>query len=471
MRPQMKGQGLGQSPEPTGIVAAVRQQWRRAVHRVRRELTWNRVYRATSYVRSALWIVPFFAILLVLLVAPPLRWLDLWLGWRLSGLGVAGATALYQTVISLTLSFLVFTFGSLLVAVQIAGGQLTPRIIATTLLRDNVVRYSVGLFVFALVFAVMALDRLEGRVHELVALTVATLGISSMAAFLFLIDYAARLLRPVSILARVGDEGLAVIRAVYPRMAGADEEDAQAAPGLPAGARRVVAHQGRSEIVLALDVARLVGEARWSDGVIEFVPRVGDFVADDDPLFVLYGSAGALDDRTLRTSVAFGPERTMEQDPMFAFRILVDIGLKALSPAINDPTTAVLALDQLQRLLRAVGRRHLRGAVVCDAAGVTRLILRTPDWEDFVHVACHEIRMCGAGNIQVARRLRAMLDTLAASLPPHRHEALDDERRRLGATIATHYVIPSDLALAGQADSQGLGGGARTSVGLGPEAG
>ena len=99
----------------------------------------------------------------------------------LSGLGVAGATALYQTIITLTLSFLVFTFGSLLVAVQIAGGQLTPRIIATTLLRDNVVRYSVGLFVFALIFSVMALDRLEGRVHELVALVTATLGIASIA--------------------------------------------------------------------------------------------------------------------------------------------------------------------------------------------------------------------------------------------------------------------------------------------------
>ena len=58
--------------------------------------------------------------------------------------------------------------------------------------------------------------------------------------------------------------------------------------------------------------------------------------------------------------MAFGTERTLEQDPIFAFRILVDIGLKALSPAINDPTTAVLALDQLQRLLRVLGKRNLR---------------------------------------------------------------------------------------------------------------
>ena len=88
----------------------------------------------------------------------------------------AGATALYQTVITLTLSFLVFTFGQLLVAIQIAGGQLTPRIIATILLRNNVVRYSVGLFVFTLVFAVGALNRQEEAVHELVATVTATIG-------------------------------------------------------------------------------------------------------------------------------------------------------------------------------------------------------------------------------------------------------------------------------------------------------
>ena len=187
----------------------------RAARSVRRALVWNRIYRTTSYLRSALWTIPLLAILLVLIVAPGLRVLDAWLGWRLSGLGLSGAQALYQTTITLTLSFIVFTFGSLLVAIQVAGGQLTPRIIATTLLRDNVVRYSVGLFVFTLVFAVMALNRLDKVVYEIVSLITALLAIACMAMFLFLIDYAARLLRPVSILTRVGDEGAKVIMAVY----------------------------------------------------------------------------------------------------------------------------------------------------------------------------------------------------------------------------------------------------------------
>ena len=442
--------------EPTPAVTGVVAQIRRVRLFIRSKLTWNRLYRATSYLKSALWTVPFIAIVIELLTTPLLHALDGWLGWRLAGLAVTGAQAMYQTVITLTLSFLVFTFGSLLVAIQIAGGQLTPRIIATTLLRDNVVRYSVGLFVFTLVFAVGALNRLEQSVHELVALVTAMLGVACIADFLFLIDYAARLLRPVSIVARIGEDGLTVIRSVYPDWTAApDTEIWRPQPG---AASRVTLHQGKSEIVLAVDLPTLVMLARRSDGVIEFAQQVGDFVATDEPLFVLHGGAVAIDDNRLRTKVAFGSERTLEQDPIFAFRILVDIALKALSPAINDPTTAVLAIDQVHRLLRVVGKRQLHGEIVPDAAGQPRVIFRTPNWEDFVHVACTEIRACGADNIQVARRLRAMLENLMQSLPPHRHAVLQQELDALDQTIERHYALPGDLALARIADSQGLGG-------------
>ena len=427
---------------------------------------WNSLYRTTSYLRSALWTIPFLAIVLVLAIAPALRALDGRLGWRITGLSVSGAQALYQTVITLTLSFLVFTFGSLLVALQVASSQSTPRIIATTLLRNNVVRYSVGLFVFSLIFAVTGLNRLETTVHEIVTLAIGGLGIACMATFLFLIDYAARLLRPGSILARVGDAGLAVIESVYPHQAGDTFFPPDTGAALPAG-RRVVHHVGASEIVLAVDCATLVREARRTDGVIELVPRVGDFVASGQPLLALYGAAATIDDRVLRATVAFGPERTMEQDPLFSFRIAVDIALKALSPAINDPTTAVIALDQIHRLLRTVGKRQLRGETIADELEHRRLIFRTPNWEDFVCVACTEIRSYGAGNVQIARRLRAMFDDLTASLPAYRHHALDQESRGLTQMLESLYAVPEDLALARLPDLQGLGGssGARSSTG------
>ncbi len=435
----------------------------RVAHRIERALVWNNIYRATSYLRSALWIIPLLSIVLVLVMAPLLRVLDAWLGWRLSGLGVSGAQALYQTTITLTLSFVVFTFGSLLVAIQVAGGQLTPRIIATTLLRDNVVRYSVGLFVFTLVFAIMALNRLDRTVYEIVSLVTAVLAIACMATFLFLIDYAARLLRPISILARVGDEGASVITAVYPEPASAVPE-VEMAFVPPEGPRRFVLHSGWSAIVLAVDLDTLVAEARRAGGIVEFVPQVGDFVSTGEPLFELYGGGVSIANHRLESSVAFGPERTMEQDPLFAFRIITDIGLKALSPAINDPTTGVLALDQLHRLLRIVGRRRLRSETIVDRKDMPRVIFRTPNWEDFVAVACTEIRAYGAGNVQIARRLRAMLDNLIHVLPAHRHAPLEAERRRLDLAIASLYALPEDRELAAVPDIQGLGGSSASRV-------
>ena len=111
---------------------------------------------------------------------------------------VSGAQSLYQAIISACLAFLVFTFGSLLVAIQVASSQLTPRIIATTLLNDNVVRYTVGLFMFTLMFAISAQNRLDKKVYQLVVLLMALLGISCFAAFFYLIDHASRMLRPTS---------------------------------------------------------------------------------------------------------------------------------------------------------------------------------------------------------------------------------------------------------------------------------
>jgi uncharacterized membrane protein len=185
---------------------------------------------------------------------------------------------------------------------------------------------------------------------------------------------------------------------------------------------------------------------------------VGDFVAVDEPLLNLYGGARSLNDSTLRALIAFGSERTMDQDPTFAFRIVIDIALRALSPAINDPTTAVLAIDQLHRLLRAVGKRHLRTDEILNKLGQLRVVFRTPNWEDFVHLAFSEIRACGSDNLQIVRRLRAMIENLIQTLPAHRHTALFGELDLLDREVTRNFIYPEDLALAHIADAQGLGG-------------
>ncbi len=434
----------------------------RIVHQLNewRKIYWHRLYSFVSYSKSALWIIPLVAIPLVMFLERMALRLDNWLGWRFLDLSVAGAQTLTQNVISLTVSFLVFTFGSLLVAIQVASGQMTPRVIATTLLRDNTVRYTVGLFVVTALFAHHTLMRTETTVHQLVTFITGALGLASLAAFLFFIDYAARLLRPGRIVAKIAETGLDVIKDVYPFQDTPQALNSEGEPQLGQPSR-ILHHQGRSATVLAVNTDDLIAEAQRSACIVEFVPRVGDFIATDEPLYRLYGN-GPFDETKLQGAVAVGPERTLEQDPLFAFRILLDIALKALSKAINDPTTATLAIDQLHRLLRAVGKRKLSSEQILDGKGQLRVIFRTPNWEDYVRLSFTELRFNGVESIQVVRRLRAMIEDLLKTLPEHRRPALHQELELLDLAVQRVYTLPQDLALARTPDSQGLGGSARS---------
>jgi uncharacterized membrane protein len=457
-------------------------------------MTWNRWYSLKSYIRSSLWTVPVLALLAGMVVKRLAERLGSWmvrqgfydLKTGFYALSATGAHAVLDRIFTLTLTCLVFTFGSLLVAIQVAGGQYTPRIIATTLLRDNVIRSIVGTFVFTALWANRTLVELgvEPQVPQFQVYLGMLFGLASLIAFIVLIDYSAKLLRPVSLVRRVAQQGIAVIESVYPDPTqdvyvppapakkrtwgllswGSRERPATSASTAKHGPPdRVINHQGRSAIVLAVNLPGLVAAAQRADTIIEFVPQVGDFVAGDEPLFYLYGNTNAIVDRRLRSLVAFGSERTMEQDPMFSFRIEVDIALKALSPAINDPTTAVLAIDQLHRLLRLVGKRSLRGHEIMDRAGQPRVIFRTPNWEDFVHITFREIRFCGANSLQIARRLRAMIENLMQTLPKHRHPALQEELELLDRALDREHLFPEDLALSRISDSQGMGGASASS--------
>lgn len=452
-------------------------------------MTWNRRYSLMCYIKSSLWVVP----VLALLAAIALKRLAEYLGVWLVGLGFydlqsgffgvneAEAHAILDRIFSLNLSCLVFTFGSLLVAIQVAGGQYTPRIIATTLLRDNVIRWIVGLFLFNLIWVNRTMIQMgsSADVPQFQIFLAIAFALASLIAFIVLIDYCAKLLRPVTLAGRIGEQGVLAIDSVYPNPT--NDLPAHATPvkrhkknslqthsrgalfnARPAGIRktpvRTVLHSGNSSIVVAVNLDGLIAEAQRANCMIDLAIQVGDFLSVDEPLFYLHGVVDDVDVERLRGFVAMAAERTMEQDPMFAFRIEVDIAIKALSPAINDPTTAVLAIDQLNRMLRMVGRRSLQDHEILDNQGQPRVVFRTPDWEDFVHISFREIRFYGAGSLQVERRLMAMLDNLMRSLPKHRHAALKIEMELLEDSIAQAHKATDDAALARIPDTQGLGG-------------
>jgi len=203
-------------------------------------MQWNRWYATKSYLHSSLWVVPLIALVLENVAIRLLFALHAWLEWvPWFGATLSGATEALNTVETLTISFIVFTFGSMLVAIQVASGQLTPRIIATALLRNNVIRFTVGLFTFTMLFAVGTGARIETTVPQYAVTVAWVLGIASIAALLFLIDYTARLLRPISIVSRIAENGIKVIESVYPVLADKPRTRRDSAP---AGVRQCCVH-------------------------------------------------------------------------------------------------------------------------------------------------------------------------------------------------------------------------------------
>jgi uncharacterized membrane protein len=192
---------------------------------------------------------------------------------------------------------------------------------------------------------------------------------------------------------------------------------------------------------------------------VEIAVAVGEFIAEDQIFFRIYGVNGAnVDEKALNRCVDIAVERKLEQDPAFGFRIIVDVASKALSPAINDPTTGVLALDQIQHLLALIGQRQLDAGIGKDQAGAVRLIYPSCDWEDYVTLGVTEIRLYGGPNPQVTRRLQAMYDYLLQVLPEPRLDAIRNEIALLRQTVEQCYTNHQDREIAATPDDLGFGG-------------
>jgi uncharacterized membrane protein len=420
-------------------------------------MTWLQRYRISDYIGSSLWVLPVLSTWAAIAAVRLLHWIEKDLGWT-STVDADTARAVLGTMASVLFTTIVFICSALLVAVQLASAALTPRIIAIVF-RDPITKFALTLLVFSFTFSLSALIRIKETV-PLLTTHVAGYGcLVCMAAFFYLIDHLGRSLRPSGALRAVARLGHNVIRNVYPREpAESPESSAPEAAELLNTKPTATITNLKDGVVLAFDERGLLNLAQRADCVIELVPQVGDHVAVGDPLFRVFQGGAAIPAEALSQSVAVGQERTLEQDPTFAFRIMVDIASKALSPAINDPTTAVLALDQIHHLLRKVGERNLDTGNVRDAAGRLRLVYRTPDWKDFVCLAVTEIRHFGAESIQIARRLRAMLENLIQTLPEVRATLLRQELALLHRSAERFFSEPEDRALAEVSDCQGVGG-------------
>lgn len=420
-------------------------------------MTWLQRYRLRHYLDSSIWVFPVLSTLAAIVAVRALHWIEAGRGW-VSPFEPETARAVLGTMASALFTAIVFVCSALLVAVQLASAQLTPRVIGIVF-RDPVPKASLTLLAFTFTFTLAAFLRIDSEVPLLTTHIAAYDCLVSLGVFFYLLDHLGQALRPSGALRVVAKMGRKVIANVYPQRL------SEPGNGTVSDESRVLQEEPSATVasaeygvVLAFDARGLAALAQAADSVVEMIPQVGDHLARGDPLFRVFQGRVAPSADALRQSVAVGQERTLEQDPTFAFRIMVDIASKALSPAINDPTTAVLALDQVHHLLREVGTRQLDTGDVRDAAGRLRLVYRTPDWEDFVRLAVTEIRHFGGESIQVARRLRAMLENLIQTLPESRCALLRTELTLLHRSAERFFMEPEDRALADISDFQGVGG-------------
>lgn len=381
-----------------------------------------------------------------------------WLPGIESGMNPVAAIVIYSSIASGMIALTGVVFSLAFVMVQFSAIAYSPRL-ALWISRDRVLWHSLGVFTATFLYSLSAIAWLDrnrsGKVPFFSGWLVILLLLASVAMFVALIERIS-LLQIQRMLVFTGDHGRLVIERMYPSL---ETPPALAVPaefeGLPV--TQTLRHKGRPRAIQALDQEALMTLSSTAGGIVEVLASAGDSIVEGTLLVRVYGGKQAIDELALRKAFETGGERTFEQDPKYAIRLLVDIAIRALSPAVNDPTTAVQALDQIEDLLVRLGGRRLQIDAIRDSGGTLRLVIPHPKWEDFLTLAFDEIRFYGAQSIQVMRRMKALINDLILALPPERHKALRDHLQRLDAMIARSFEDAADKQEASVEDRQGLG--------------
>ncbi|WP_035706935.1 DUF2254 domain-containing protein [Bradyrhizobium genomosp. I (2014)] len=374
-------------------------------------------------------------------------------------LSTSSAQAYLSAVASGMMALTGIVFSIAFVLVQFNAVVYSPRLVVW-FARDRLLFHSLGMFVATFMYSLSTLawvDR-EGAqgVPFLSAAIVAAMLVSSV---LMLAQLVQRLnnLQIMRVLQALGDTGRQVIVSTYQSTPWPTSGKAARAQEHGYSAELTVKHVGKPQSVTSIDIAKLVDHARRLNGLIVIECGVGDTLLEDSVILHAQGTTTLVPEKELSACVHLDEQRTFEQDPKYAVRLLVDVAIKALSPAINDPTTAVQAIDQIEDLLRRLAKCDLEARRAFDEGGILRVVYRMPTWEDYLSLAFDEIRQFGSTSIQVMRRLRAALVELAECVHGERAKLVRAYLNHLDSGIERSSFDPQDRAAARIEDRRGLG--------------
>ena len=405
-----------------------------------------------DYLAGALWVLPTVWVMVFLLAGAALSRVEVdqdspWATLAFQGTA-DDARSLLIVVSSTTITVTGLGFALTIVALQIASGQYSPRLLRN-FMRDRGTQLVLSIFVGAFAYSTAGLYTVgvqgsgqEAFVPRLAVSGSLALALASVGVLIYFIHHLARSIQIDTIMSQVEREASAVIDEVYPHQPGYREAEERrpepplAAVGLPSA---------RSGYIQAVDPDPLVRVAVRHDVVVVVARQVGDHVVAGTPIAWAWGrtagqpppGAGTLRE-AVDEAVQVGFERTMVQDVGFGIRRLVDIANKALSPAVNDPYTGVQAVHHLSVLLCSLARLRLGDWIVRDDQGELRVAVPRPKFPDYLRLGTAQIRRFGAAEPAVTRALIVLLrDVGTSSATEDRRHAcvrhirlvLDDARR------------------------------------------
>ncbi len=395
----------------------------------------SHVQHIWSEVRASLWFVPSVLVAAAAAAALVLVEVDVRAGkapelevpW-LFGAGADGARGMLGAIATSMITVAGVAFSITIVTLSLAATQYSSRVLRS-FMRDRANQVVLGVFVGVFAYCLLVLRTIRGGdegefVPALAVSGAVVLAFVGIGFLIFFIHHVAGAIQASQIVAAVTAETLVAVDRLFPEPIGqggdADPDEAECERAWTSVAARGTGY------VQHIDVEALLGVTREHDLVLRMERGVGEFVVEGLPL-VSVAAAQALDDAVpdqIAAAYLIGRQRSIDQDAAFGIRQLVDVALKALSPGINDTTTAVVCVDYLTAILVRVAGREVPARWRYDD-GVLRVIARGPGFAELLGEAFDEIRRAADGNLTVLARLVDALATLAAVTgDPRRRRAL-----------------------------------------------
>lgn len=397
------------------------------------DLSATRLAEAVERLRTSFWFLPAIMAAAAVALSFVMVELDVWIGLTLSAqsgwfltFGPEGARAILGAIASSMITVAGLTFSLTMLTLQLASSQFGPRLLRS-FLSDRLNQIVLGTFISTFLYCLLVLRTVRGTeeasfVPHLSVATGSGLAIVSLAVLILFIHHTAQAIRLETVLAGLAAEAREAIDRLYPAEIG------QAPSHLPYGTRPVsdqlpdfdcagcTITAGRSGYVQAVDNEALLGLAVRAGVVLRIDARPGQFVKEGDALLTVAPGGRVRDPlaEDLRAAVTLGDDRTPRQDLAFSLRRMVEIAQRALSPGINDPTTACYCIDRLEEALCLLAAREVPSAVRLDEAGMARVVAPASTLNEIALPALKAIARYGLGDADVVCRLVAAIEALAS---------------------------------------------------------